>query len=317
MNIAKLLTKLRDEQTLGAGQAARLLDLHEKRIYSVHRELRLYLYAGMLLLITGAGLTVKQYFVHLGDLVIITALTLCFAAAFVYCFVKGRAFDRGQAASPNLAFDYILFFGCALFAMDIAYIETQFSVLGDGWKNYLLISVALFFLLSYRFDNRLVLSMALSTLAAWFGFTLSAHQFFSFADHFRFYAIAYALIVFGAGGLCLYLGVKKHFFGIYLNFSIHFLCGALLAGIADRPVLSLYFFALISVCALIAFYAVRVRLLLYMLYAVVYGYIGLSLVVVDWNRQAVIFTFAYFIITSLLVIGLIFKMSRIFKEHDP
>jgi len=32
--------------------------------------------------------------------------------------------------------------------MDIAYIETQFHVLGDGWKSYLLVSVALFFFLA-------------------------------------------------------------------------------------------------------------------------------------------------------------------------
>ena len=198
MTIANLLRKLRHEQKLGEGQVERLLDLQERRIFSVHRELRFFLYIGILMVIAGAGLTVKQYFIHLGDLAIISALTLCCAAAFIYCFLKGNAFAKEEVASPNIAFDYILFFGCAFYSMDIAYIETQFHVLGDGWKNYLLLSVALFFFLSYRFDNRLVLSLALSTLAAWFGFTLSAHQLFSFAENYRLYAIAYALIVLGA-----------------------------------------------------------------------------------------------------------------------
>src|SRR5664280_3196653 len=128
----------------------------------------------------------KQYFTNLGDIAIISSLTLCFAAAFIYCFIKGAAFPTEEVTSPNIAFDYILFFGCAFFSMDIAYIETQFHLLGDSWQSYLLVSSCLFLFLAYRFDNRLVLSLALSTIAAWFGFTLSGHRF-SFAEYYREY----------------------------------------------------------------------------------------------------------------------------------
>ena len=130
MNVANLLKKLRYEKKLDAGQADLLLDLQEKRIISVHRELRFFLYIGILLIITGAGLTVKQYFVSLGDAAIIAALTLCFAAAFIYCFVQGGSYERGEVTSPNMAFDYILFFGCAFYSMDVAYIETPVSSSG-------------------------------------------------------------------------------------------------------------------------------------------------------------------------------------------
>ncbi len=291
-----------------------MLDLHERRIYSLHRELRLFLYAGILLIIAGAGLTVKQYFIHLGDIAIVSALTFCSAAALIYCFWKGRPFAKEEVASPDIAFDFVLFFGCAFYSMAVAYIETQFHVLDAWWKNYLLISVALFFFLAHRFDNRLVLSLALSSLAAWFGFTLSAHRLFSFEDHYRLYAIVYALIVLCAGMLSYRLAVKKHFFDLYLNFASHFLCVALISGIVDYKLYSLYFPALILACAALAFYAVNVRKFLYMLYAVIYGYIGISVVIVDWISRQTFFIFAYFIVTSLIMIGLIFKMSRDFKE---
>jgi len=127
--IADLLRKLRDEETLAKGQVELLLALQEKRIFSVHRELRFFLYLGILMVIAGAGLTVKQYFLHLGDLVIISALTLCALAAFIYCFAKGGPFARDAVSPPNVAFDYVLFFGCALFSMDVAYIELQYHVL--------------------------------------------------------------------------------------------------------------------------------------------------------------------------------------------
>ena len=314
--IANLLRKLRDEKRLESGRADLLLDLHEKRIFSVHRELRFFLYIGILMVIAGAGLTVKQYFMQLGDVAVISALTLAAAAAFIYCFSKGSPFEKESVPSPNIAFDYILFFGCAFFSMDVAYIELQYHVLGDAWKNYLLISVVWFFFLAYRFDNRLVLSLALSTFASWFGFTLSGYQLFSFQEYYRLYAVAYALIVLGVGGMAWRLDIKKHFFDIYLNFAIHFLCIALVAGVAEYKIVSLYFPALLATCAALAWYGVRVRKFLYMLYAVIYGYVGISIVIIDSIHASTFLVFAYFIITSLSVIGLIFKMSRRFKEDQ-
>ncbi|MEN6488445.1 MAG: DUF2157 domain-containing protein, partial [Smithella sp.] len=293
MNVAKLLRKLRYEKKLSSGQVDLLLDLQERRIFSVHRELRFFLYIGILMIITGAGLTVKQYFADLGDAAIISALTLCFASAFIYCFVQAPPYERAEVASPNIAFDYILFFGCAFYSMDIAYIETRYHVLGDIWENYLLVSVALFFFLAYRVDNRLVLSLALSTLAAWFGFTLSAHRFY-FENFYRLYAIAYTLIVLCCGVLLSRLAVKKHFLDIYLNFAVHFLCIALVSGVAEYKILSLYFPALLLACAALAFYSVKVRKFLYMLYAVIYGYIGISIVIVDQIHRQTFLLFTYF-----------------------
>jgi hypothetical protein len=199
--------------------------------------------------------------------------------------------------------------------MDIAYIEAQFHVLGAWWKNHLLVSVALFLFLSHRFDNRLVLSLAVSGLAAWFGFTLSANRLFSFEQYYRLYAIAYALIVLCIGIFSYRLAVKKHFFDIYLNFAVHFLFVALVSGVIDDKIFSLYFPALIFAFAFLVFYSMKARKFLYILYAVAYGYTGISVVMVDLFHRQIFFMFAYFIVTSLIVIGLIFRMSQRFKEE--
>jgi hypothetical protein len=313
VNISKLLQKMLYEKKLGAQQFRILQDISAGRIFPVHRELRLFLYLGLLMIITGAGLTIKQYFANIGDIAIISVLTFCFAASYIYSFLQGAAYSPAEVASPDIAFDYVLFFGCAFFSMDIAYIETQFHVLGDAWNNYLLVSAALFLFLSYRFDNRLVLSLALSTIAAWFGFTLSGQRF-SFAEYYREYAIAYGIIVLLAGGLLYRLNIKKHFFDIYLNFGAHFLGIALLAGVAQYKMFSLYFPGLLLASIALAFYAVKVRRFLYMLYAVFYGYIGISIVLVDQIKANTFLMFLYFIVTPLTVIALIFALSRKFKE---
>ncbi len=315
MNIQKLLQKMFAEKKIDAKQLRILLDISAGRIFSVHRELRFFLYIGILTLIAGAGLTIKQYFTNLGDIAIISALTSCFSAAFIYSFIKVAAYNKQEVPSPDMAFDYILFFGCAFFSMDIVYIETQFHLLGNLWDNYLLASSALFLFLAYRFDNRLVLSMALSTIAAWFGFTLSGHRF-AFEQYYREYAIAYSLIVSLLGGLLYRLDIKKHFFDIYLNFAVHFLCIALISGVAQYKIFSIYFPALLMACAALAFYALKIRRLIYMLYAVIYGYIGISIVILNLIHRQTFFIFTYFIATPLMVIALIFKFSRQFKEDE-
>ena len=304
-----------DEKKLSSAQLGTLQGIHSGKIFSVHRELRFFLYTGFLLIITGTSLTIKQYLANIGDVAIISVLTLSCIAAFLYCFTKGFSFSTDEVASPSIAFDYVLFFGCAFFAMDIAYIEAQFHPLGDSWKIYLLISFTLFILLAYRFDNRLVLSMALSTLAAWFGFTLSEYRL-SFAKYYREYAILYSLVILLLGYFLQRLAIKKHFFDIYLNFALHFLCLALISGIFEYKIFSLYFPSLLLVCAALAFYSVKVHKFLYMLYAVIYGYVGISIAMVDTIFHETFFIFTYFIATSLLVIGSIFMISRKFREDE-
>ena len=117
--------------------------------------------------------------------------------------------------------------------MELAYIENRFHLLSGQWDLYLLATAGLFFFLAYRFDNRFVLSLALSSLAGWFGLTIShwpSHQ----DAAYRQYAILYSLIVGGAGAIFQRRGLKPHFFGTYLNIAANVLFWALLSGVFNR-----------------------------------------------------------------------------------
>ena len=50
---------------------------------------------------------------------------------------------------PRSFFDYALLFGCILYSIDIAYIETNYHPLGDLWTSHLLVSAIFFFALAY------------------------------------------------------------------------------------------------------------------------------------------------------------------------
>src|SRR5213079_2892392 len=128
----------------------------------------------------------------------LTVLTLLLGACFWYCFSRGATWSRGETPSPNLVFDYVLYFGSLVWTVELAYIETRFHMLSGQWDLYLLATAGLFFFFAYRFDNRFVLSLALSSLAGWFGLTIShwpSHQ----DAAYRQYAILYSFVVGSAG----------------------------------------------------------------------------------------------------------------------
>ena len=142
-------------------------------------------------------------------------------------------------------FDYILYLGTLTWALDLAYIENRLHMLSGQWDGYLLATAVLFFVLAYRFDNRLVLSFALSSLAGWFGLAISrwpSHQ----DATYRQYAILYSLLIGLAGALTRRSGLKPHFFTAYGNIAANVLFWALLSGVFLRQGYLLWFLALLA-----------------------------------------------------------------------
>ncbi len=312
MNTKTLLNDMQHAGALSPGQFTLLDELHRNRRYSFHGELRTAVYLGVLLVAAGVALTVREYFARLGDIAIIGSLTTGCLAAFSYCFLKGGPYSHEAVESPNILFDYVLLFGCTCFATAIGYVETQFDVLGRLWIHYLLLSASLFFFLAYRFDNRLVLSMALSTLAAWFGFQLS-DAFEAFHRYYRESAIANSAVSFGLGIALYRAGIKRHFLHVYLNFAVHFLLAALVAGVFEHRFSSWHLPALALAAAAVAVYSVRSRRFLYMLYAILYGFAGANALAIRFIDSTGTM-FLYGIGTSLAVIWLIFHLSRKYRE---
>ena len=187
------------------------------------------LYAGVLAFVAGLGWTITTWSNQLGDILILAILSALFAGCFWYCFSRAPAWIPAEAPSPSLIFDYVLYLGCLTWSLELTYIENRFHVLSGQWDLYLLATAVLFFFLAYRFDNRFVLSLALSSLAAWFGLTISHWRTHQDATY-RQYAILYSLVVSAAGAILQRRGLKPHFFSTYLNIAANVLFWALLSG---------------------------------------------------------------------------------------
>lgn len=282
--------------------------------FSVFRELNAALYIGVVSAVGGVAWTFQTYFASLGDLFILTTFSLIVAWCLYYCFSHAVGYAPVEVQAPTMAFDYILYLGCLTLSAELAYIEFRFHLFHGTWDTYLLFTSAAFALLAYRFDNRFVLSLALASLAGWFGLKVSAFGFRT-ADALRRSAIVYSAIVAGAGLALHHQRIKPHFLDSYLHIAANVVFAAVVSGVADRSAGAAYLVALIVLATSAIMAGVRSKRFLFVAYGVVYGYIGVTIKVVPDIRNGTGF-FAYFVVTGGLVVVALVILARRFGRDE-
>ena len=187
-------------------------------------------------------------------------------------------FSWRQVESPNVAFDYILLLGMLLFASTLGYVEAQFTVLGERWAHHLLIVGAVYFLAAYRWDSRTVLGLALTTLAAWRGVSMSLRAASSLAfghgDDLRANEIAIGLIYVALAVLSVRLERKSHFEEVFGNIGLILLLEALVSGVFSAGPWGIWLAALLAVAAAVMWLAFGLGRSLYFAEGVAAAYLG-------------------------------------------
>lgn len=162
-----LEAELQDLRSTGAvdeARASRLIALEQRAIFSVYDEIRATLYAAVALVVAGVGIIVKEHLDRIGPLTLVLVLALAAAACYLPSI---RAKLRN--ASRSAVTEYLLLLGALLVSADLGLAEAQFHWFGAHWSRHLLILVVLHALTAYMLRSRLILSVALTTLAGWFG----------------------------------------------------------------------------------------------------------------------------------------------------
>jgi hypothetical protein len=300
--------------TISEAQHGVLAALVGRDRFSLFVELNGLLYLGVLSLAAGAGWTIATYSARLGDLAILATLTAVFVASLYYCFIHTPPYSQAQVEPPGLAFDYVLYLGCLIFAVELGYVESRFHPFGADWDQSLLVASAVFFALAYRFDNRFVLSLALSSLGGWCGVRVS-HFGQLLSGSLRAYAIAYGVLVAGAGVALQRASIKRHFLEAYLHVAANVLFLALLSGVATRDEWPLYLLAVLALSAVAIVLGVRFSRFAFVAYGVVFGYAGVSARVL-WNVGSFSAGLAYFVVSGSLVIVALVVVARRFGRDE-
>ncbi|HTI60429.1 DUF2157 domain-containing protein [Mucilaginibacter sp.] len=292
-------------------------------LFSVHWEIKSFLYLGVLLLTGGLGLLIYENIDTIGHQFVLILIALICVGCFAYCFKTKLPFSTGQVRSPNTAFDYILLLGCTSFLIFVGYLQFEYKVFGLNYGLATLIPMLVLFFTAYYFDHLGILNLAIANLALWMGVSVTPKQLLLNSD-FNSETIIYTYLLLG---ILLMAGAyntqrynfKKHFKFSYQHYGVHVSFITLLAGYfhyynsfaCSAWVLALFFFAY-----LVYKDAFKHRSFYFILLVVLYSYIAVSSLVVRVLIQtadlgAMSLLSLYFIGSG---IGLIFLLININKQ---
>lgn len=310
MTILARLERWREQEKITAEQYSHLAALSRRDPLSLFLELNILLYAGVLALIAGLGWTVSTWSRQLGDVLVLTALSVIFGSCVWFCFSRASAWSPTETPTPTPIFDYVLYLGALVWSLELAYVENRFHLLSGQWDFYLLATAVFFFFLAYRFDNRLVLSLGLSSLAGWFGLTISrwsAH----YDAAYRQYALLYCLLVGAGGALLQQRRLKPHFFGTYFNIVANVLFWAVLSGVFEQQGYGVWFAVLLVACGASLAWGVAQRQFAFIAYCSIYGYIGVSALFLR-GANDVTGIMTYFAVSGVAMVVALVQLARRF-----
>jgi hypothetical protein len=303
------ILKFKKAGWLEAEPVERLTRLADGTLFPLFLELRAFLYIGALLVIAGVGATVKER-VDLGPAAIVGLLSLGVAACFWYCAGRARPWSPDPVESPTAAFDYVLYLGCGLLGVELAYIEAKFKLLGSWWDLHLLYSGLIFLYVAYRCDNRLVLAMALADLTAWLGIRWSRFDFYIEAN--RVAAVLWGAALIGAGLELEKRRLKAHFTDTYLQLGVNLALAGMLSGANGFG--TIWFWLLEAACVFVVMKALQAKRLAYFVYGAGYGYAGLAWAVSPLLRYEGTLYSMFFLVSAAALVGAVFYFRHRFEE---
>ena len=313
MTTVERLDRWRANGVITEAQHGALVEIVNRDRFSIYVELNALLYIGVVSIVGGLGWTFRDYVVNLGDAAILSILGLLMAGAFGYCFTRGPGYTNDEIESSSFGFDYVLYFGCLVLSATLAFIEARFAVF-QGWDTHLLIAALVFGALAYRFDNRFVLSLALSTLAGYLGLKISNFDTLD-TDRLRFAGFLYGAFLIGVGVLLHQRRIKAHFLDVYLQLGANALLIAAISGVLERDNGWAYLVVLLAFAATSIYLGVRYRRFAFVTYGTLYGYAGLSVRLLD-AMGGLIIGLTYFIITGSIVVILLVVLARRFGRDE-
>jgi hypothetical protein len=314
-DVARAIPELVREGIIPEGSASMLLRVAQRDLVSVHYELRVLLYSGVLLLSIGIGLLVKDQYARIGPIAIALALGAGAAASLMWVASKSAPFTWQEASSPHFAFDYILLLGVLLASADLAFIEANFAPLGERWPWHLLLVSIGTAALAVRYDSRTLFSLALSTFAAWRGVSTTQIERLLWPSQDSVQMNAFA-----CGALFVSLGIylrrskrKEHFEPIAAHLGWLLMFAALVFA-GETGMRAHVAIALLLGCGVgLGIYSYRRRRFSFFAYGVVSAYIAVCRWIVRLSVDP-IFLFLWFSLSSLAVLVGLWKAQRQMRE---
>jgi hypothetical protein len=296
-------------------------------IFSLNAELKFFLYLSVLLFTSGIGVLIYQNIDTIGHIAILSILLVIIAVCFYYCFKHSKGFQKTETAFENPVIEYLVLAANILTCIFIGYLQFQYKPFGTHYGLATLIPTIVSFICAYYFDNKSVLTIAITGLAAYIGLSVTPQDLLN-NDFYGHQNLSYSAVLLG-GLLILWtiyssrINLKTHFNIIYLTFALHLISIASISNlIYSYDNNSIWFlFALFLAGSSFYFYKIshEVKAISLYVFMIIYGYIGLNIIIsrifqfIDFSDVWALFVLilpAYFIGSIILFIKLIKNFNK-------
>lgn len=326
-NASNLTQQLFDQNCLSAKQLENITEYRSRGLFSLRVELTTFLYISIMMFTTGVGILIYKNIETIGHSILLIIILLVASGCFYFSFKNSTGFRKNESSFTNPLFDYLVLAANLLFCVFVGYLQFQYQVFGTYYGISTLLPTFVTLFSAYYFDNKSVLSIGITGLAAFFGLSVTPQTLLD-SGNYSIDALSYTAILFGFGLLAwtyysFYHNLKTHFALLFNTFALHLIFIACITNMFKE-----YWFvsALILVGAGFLFHKKSYQLesVSILVFTVIYSYISLNILIykiietTDTLNFFIIFAYLaplYFIGSIVLFIQLVKKFrTRIF--HD-
>ncbi|NRT15822.1 hypothetical protein HNP99_002182 [Flavobacterium sp. 28A] len=313
--------KLFDQNFLTENQLTQVKAYRNLGIFSLHGELKLFLYLSVLSFTTGIGILIYQNIDTIGHVAILAILLVVTVVCYYFSFKNANGFQKGETSFENPIYDYIILAALLLSCIFIGYLQFQYTAFGTHYGLATLIPTAIGLFCAYYFDNKSILSIAITGLAAYIGLSVSPQSLLD-NDFYDTNTLSYSAIGLGVV-LILWsiysnqIALKKHFTLVYLTFGLHLISISCINNLFQPY---WFVFALILAGTLFYYYKVsyQFQAISLLIFTVLYAYIGANIlffkVIVLLNFDD--FYILIFFIIPFYFIGSIVLFIKLIKHFN-
>ncbi|MFB9080885.1 DUF2157 domain-containing protein [Flavobacterium procerum] len=253
-------------------------------IFSVNAELKLFLYLSVLLFTSGIGILIYENIDSIGHIAILSLLLVVIAVCFFYCFKYAKGFQKGETTFEHPVLEYLVLAGNILTCIFIGYLQFQYKPFGEHYGLATLVPTVVSFFCAYYFDNRSVLTIAITGLAAYVGLSVTPQDLLKNNDFYASQSLSFSAVLLGVL-LILWtiysrrISLKIHFGLIFLTFALHIISIAAINNLTSHDVLTWMVFAFFLMVSTYYFYKASYEYHAMSLYVfmILYGYIGANI----------------------------------------
>ena len=277
--------KLLDKTLITENQYQEITTYRGLNIFSLNAELKLFLYLSVLLFTSGIGVLIYKNIDSIGHIAILSILFVLICVCFYYCFKNSKGFQKAETVFENPVLEYLVLAGNILTCIFIGYLQFQYEVFGTHYGLATLIPTIVSFSCAYYFDNKSVLAIAITGLAAYIGLSVTPQDLLKNINFYEDQTLSYSAIMLGVL-LILWtvyssrIQLKTHFNIIYLTFALHIISIAAISSLINYFEDIVWLFFVIALAgSSYYFYKISYEYKAISLYIfmIIYAYIGINI----------------------------------------